>query len=112
MWLLAVTVLLQAFLSCLPVSIVRAEPGETNETQLPEDIAKFPVSYQSALLALKQKHPTWTFEPIETGRDWNTAVSKEMQGNKSLVYKSFPEYDKEGLYGQSRYFASRGILEY
>ncbi len=77
------------------------------------DVEQFPASYQSALRALKDQHPTWTFVPMKTGLDWNTVIANEIGGGKSLVYKSFPEYTKEGAYDDgSWYYASKEILEY
>lgn len=51
------------------------------------DISVFPGSYQSALRELKNTHPNWTFVPMRTGLDFQTAVSKEM-GEKSLIQKT------------------------
>ena len=48
------------------------------------DITAFPGSYQSALRSLKNAHPNWTFVPMKTGLDFNTAVSSEM-GDRSLI---------------------------
>lgn len=48
------------------------------------DIAAFPALYQEDLRSLKEQHPTWTFVPMYTGLDFNTAVSNEM-GAKSLI---------------------------
>ena len=48
------------------------------------DISAFPGAYQSALRSLKSAHPNWTFVPMKTGLDFNTAVSSEM-GDKSLI---------------------------
>ncbi len=80
---------------------------------IPADIAQFPESYQSALVRLKQLHPQWVFVPLETGLDWDTVISKELAGGKSLVHKSLPDYTKEGAYDDGNWFyASREILEY
>ena len=51
------------------------------------DVSAFPGSYQTALRSLKSAHPNWTFVPMKTGLDFNTAVSKEM-GDKSLIQKT------------------------
>ncbi|MDE7321564.1 MAG: Ig-like domain-containing protein [Lachnospiraceae bacterium] len=48
------------------------------------DIAAFPALYHESLRTLKEQHPTWTFVPMYTGLDFNTAVSNEM-GAKSLI---------------------------
>lgn len=51
------------------------------------DISAFPGAYQDALRSLKSAHPNWTFVPMKTGLDFNTAVSSEM-GAKSLIQKT------------------------
>ena len=51
-----------------------------------EDIEKFPESYKEALYALKEKHPNWTFEVMDTGLNWSEVVYNEMNpSNRSLV---------------------------
>ena len=40
-------------------------------------ITTFPASYQIYLNHLKKKHPNWTFTALNTGIDWNTAVTSE-----------------------------------
>ncbi|MBR6530237.1 MAG: hypothetical protein IKT43_02355 [Clostridia bacterium] len=42
-----------------------------------EEFAKFPQSYRPALAALKAAHPTWTFLPLETEKDFSSAVSAQ-----------------------------------
>lgn len=84
----------------------------TVHASVPQDIAQFPESYQASLMALKAKHPNWTFVPVNTV-DWNTAIKNEMRDGKSLVYKSFPGCAKEGAYDQGNwFFASKAVLEY
>ncbi|MBR6477325.1 MAG: hypothetical protein IKS85_02645 [Lachnospiraceae bacterium] len=86
--------------------------AEGTPKPLPEDIARFPVSYQAKLYALKQAHPNWVFEPIEV-MDFDIAVKNEMRDGKSLVHKSLPEHVKEGAYDQGNwFFASKAILAY
>lgn len=76
------------------------------------DVEMFPATYQPALKALKDKHPNWIFVPMNTGLDWDTVIANEIVGAKSLVYKSFPEYAKEGVYDEGSWFyASEEILE-
>ena len=48
------------------------------------DISAFPGIYQSSLRALKDQHPSWTFVPMYTGLDFNTAVANET-GAKNLI---------------------------
>lgn len=37
----------------------------------------FPESYMPYINALKEKHPTWTFNAVHTGLDWETVLSHE-----------------------------------
>lgn len=77
------------------------------------DVAQFPESYQTGLMELKKRHPQWVFVPMNTGLDWSTVISKELTGGKSLVYKTFPDYTKNGAYDDGNWFyATREILEY
>lgn len=76
------------------------------------DIETFPASYKPALTALKEAHPNWTFVKFSTGLDWNTSITEELKDGKSLVYKTFPDWAKEGLYDNGTwYYASREALE-
>lgn len=45
----------------------------------------FPESYKAGLRQMHAKYPNWTFKAYQTGIDWNTAVSKELEGTNSLV---------------------------
>lgn len=82
--------------------------------EVPSDIAQFPESYREGLMALKEAHPGWTFVPLNTGLDWDTVITEELKGGKSLVHKSLPDYAKDGPYDSSGnwFYATRGILEY
>lgn len=76
------------------------------------DIEQFPESYQVALLALKQQHPNWTFVKMNTTLDWNSVISSQLQGGKSLVYKTFPDWAKNGLYDTGNwYYATEAVLK-
>lgn len=76
-------------------------------------IDQFPESYQAGLNALAQQHPNWIFVKQVTNLDWDTVIDNELLGGRSLVYKTFPDYTKEGAYDDGNWFyASRGILEY
>lgn len=95
----------------LPMALFSPAVKTLAQGEVPADIAAFPSSYQSALIALKQLHPNWNFVPMNTGIDWNTAVGKEMLDGKSLIYQSFPNCTKEGAYDQGKWFyASRDVL--
>lgn len=50
--------------------------------------AGFPDSYIANLTALHNKYPNWTFEAVNTGLDWNTAVANESINGLNLVSKS------------------------
>lgn len=92
-------------------------PGETvmlaeeNAAGVYADIEQFPESYRPALEALKQKHPNWTFVRQNTGLDFQTVINNELQGGKSLVYKSYGDYCKEGQHSPNWYFASEDVLK-
>ena len=76
------------------------------------DVNQFPASYQNALLALKQKYPNWIFVKMETGLNFNTAVSQEL-GDKSWISNSQPASWRDGAAAQSGWSkASEGILRY
>ena len=76
------------------------------------DIDQFPASYQNALLSLKQKYPNWVFVKMETGLDFDVAVSNEL-GNKSWISSTKPASWQNGAAVQSGWsYASEGILRY
>lgn len=76
------------------------------------DIEQFPESYRAALLALKQQHPNWTFVKMNTTLDWNSVIYNQLQGGKSLVYKTFPDWAKNGLYDTGNwYYATEAVLK-
>lgn len=76
------------------------------------DIETFPADYKPALTALKEAHPNWTFVKFSTGLDWEASVTEELKDGKSLVYYTFPDWAKEGLYDDGKwYYASRAVLE-
>ena len=85
--------------------------AEENATGVYADIEQFPESYRPALQALKQKHPNWTFVRQNTGLDFQTVINNELQGGKSLVYKSYGDYCKEGQHSANWYFASEDVLK-
>lgn len=85
--------------------------AEENATGNYADIEQFPESYQPALIELKKQHPNWTFVRQNTELDFQTAVNNELQGGKSLVYKSYGDYCKEGQHSPNWYFASEDVLK-
>lgn len=76
------------------------------------DIEQFPVSYQAALRELKAKHPNWTFVKMNTTLDWDTTIRNELKDGRSLVYKTFPDWAKNGLYDTGNwYYATEAVLK-
>ena len=50
---------------------------------------------------------------MNTGLDWDTVIYNQLQGGRSLVYKTFPDYTKAGAYDDGNWFyATEEILEY
>ena len=85
---------------------------DADGTVVYEDIEQFPESYRPALLELKKLHPKWVFAPMNTTLDWNTVIQNELQGGKSLVHKSLPEWTKNGLYDSGNwYYATEEALK-
>lgn len=76
------------------------------------DIEQFPESYRPALLELKAMHPNWTFVKMNTTLDWNSVIANELKGGKSLVYRTFPDWAKDGLYDTKNwYYATEAVLK-
>lgn len=76
------------------------------------DIEQFPESYRPALQELKAAHPNWTFVKMNTTLDWNSAIANELKGGKSLVYRTFPDWAKDGLYDTKNwYYATEAVLK-
>ena len=77
------------------------------------DVEQFPASYQDALYALKSQHPDWTFVKMNTGIDWNYAISVECEGSRSLIWaKTAEESWKNGMYDSSWAYCTPGIVKY
>lgn len=84
---------------------------EGEEEPYTADIMEFPESYREYLFALREEHPNWRFVKQITGLDFNEAVQAEMEGSRSLVYKSFNPAEKEMTYdGGNWYYATEEIL--
>ncbi len=77
------------------------------------DVEAFPESYRTSLYSLKQRHPNWVFVRMDTGLQWSTVISREMQGERSWIHKSYPDYVKgEAREDGNWYVATEGILKY
>ena len=69
------------------------EPTTECEKALSE--AGFPSSYWGGLCSLKEKYPTWNFQPIKIDMDWSYVVERESECTKNYIYKGV--YDKTFL---------------
>ena len=77
------------------------------------DVEQFPASYQDALYELKSQHPDWTFVKMNTGIDWNYAISVQCEGARSLIWaKTAKESWKNGMYDSSWAYCTPGIVKY
>ena len=76
-----------------------------------KDIEQFPESYRPALLALKEKHPNWTFVVMNTKLDWRKTIDAELQDARSLIEKVFPDWTKNGKFDNNWCYASRAAVE-
>jgi len=76
------------------------------------DIAQFPASYQGKLTTLKNSHTNWIFVPFHTGLDWNTAVTNEMVGARSLIYATAPAEWRGNWHSLKWYYATRPAVAY
>lgn len=77
-----------------------------------EDIEQFPESYKAALTTLKESHPNWVFVKMDTGLDWNTVVTEELKGGRSLISASLGGHLQEGQFSSGWSYATREALEY
>lgn len=85
---------------------------EESEVQVHADIEQFPESYHEALTALKEAHPNWIFVKMDTGLEWDTVVSEELYGGRSLVPTSLSGALQEGNYSKGWAYATEEALEY
>lgn len=67
------------------ITIEETSDAPTTECEVELSNAGFPKSYWAGLCELKDKHPNWIFEADVNGLDFNTVVSKEAVGKKSLI---------------------------
>lgn len=77
----------------------------------------FTSTYFKPLCQLKETHPTWTFEPIKTGLDFNVVVSQESKCGKSYIETKDANYidsSCKSIYSSSSIWkpASYGAVRY
>lgn len=101
------------FLCALTAAVMLFAAEAFAADEFEQSLSAFPKSYRASLRELHEKHPNWTFNAFKTGLDWNTAVSTEQAGGRSLfpnayagVFKSVEngDYDySKGSYIQKDY---------
>ncbi len=66
------------------------EPTTACEAQMKE--AGFPASYWDGLCSLKEAHPNWNFNAVQTGLDFATAVDRFTSCGDSLLQTDNPDW--------------------
>ena len=108
-----IVIALVSVLAIMGITIGASNAFDAKAKTTYEDIEKFPDSYKSALYALKEKHPNWTFEVMETGLDWSTVVANEMNPDyRSLVPTYFDSKFVGRNYGDGWACATQEAVEY
>ncbi|MBS4815596.1 MAG: hypothetical protein KH026_03205 [Clostridium sp.] len=77
-----------------------------NDKEFKQEMIKqgFPSSYITALQALHEKYPKWSFKAYQTGIDWSTAVDNEGRVGLNLISNSKSgdwKSQEEGAYNAS-----------
>lgn len=73
------------------ITFVEIEDNETapiGDEEFENSIAALPGSYKNSLRTLHAAHPAWKFEAVDTGLDWNEALTAESSVGKNLVTKN------------------------
>ena len=65
----------------------------TTECEKTLSEAGFPSSYWGGICSLKEKNPTWTFQPVKIELNWDSVVEKESECGKNFISKTI--YDDE-----------------
>ena len=95
-------------------SLTSAEEEAEETDSLYKDVQAFPLSYQQALLTLKEQHPNWIFVPLRTGLNWNQAVLAENSQDRSLLHSSQASHLLTGIFKQDPAWSypTNGVLAY
>ncbi|MDO5448021.1 MAG: dockerin type I domain-containing protein [Clostridia bacterium] len=59
-----------------------------SQTDFYKKFSGLPTAYIDKLWKLKQQHPNWQFEPMNTGLDWDTVINTEAQPKVNTVWLS------------------------
>lgn len=112
-WQKGITMLMSLILAIGALTVGMSDTSEAKAEIYYEDIEKFPESYKEALYALKEKHPNWIFEVMNTGLDWETVVYNEMTpASRSLVPSYFDSSFVGDYYGDGWSCATQAAVEY
>ena len=71
--------------------------------------AGFPDSYIPNLTALHNKYPSWTFEAVKIGLDWNTVIENESINGLNLVSKSADNSKKSTAAGAYNWSTNKWV---
>ncbi|MBQ0015068.1 MAG: Ig-like domain-containing protein [Oscillospiraceae bacterium] len=82
-FLMATIIILTTFISS-GFSALAAE----SQTDFYNKFNGLPTAYINKLWELKQQHPNWQFEPMNTGLDWDTVINTEAQPKANTVWLS------------------------
>lgn len=108
-----VIIALVSMLAVIGFTIGLSDANEVKARTTSEDIEQFPETYKEALYALKEKHPNWTFEVMNTGLSWSEVVYNEMNpSNRSLVPTYFDSKFVGAYYGDGWACATQEAVEY
>lgn len=95
------------------------EINEEDDTDIAElttneaGIGDFPESYKVALTNIWKSHPTWKYERVDVNLDWDTVVTNEMEGERSLIEKSADgDYVGKQKSGNWHYATKAGVSHY
>ena len=72
----------------LIVSFSNDDEVPTTECEKTLSEAGFPSSYWGGLCKIKEKYPTWTFQPIKIDMDWSYVVERESECGKNYIHNS------------------------
>lgn len=97
-----------------PLAALYDADGAQAAQNVEQELYQFPAGYREKLRQLKEKHPLWTFVPMQTGLDWNTVIAKEMEGSRSLVHSTCADWMKQGVYDDTNtwYFATAAAVRH
>ncbi len=76
------------------VTVTTPSASNDQEAIAAMESAGFPHSYAVYLATLHSKHPSWQFEPVDTGLDWGQVIAAESVPGRNLIPASFSDSTK------------------